>query len=276
MLFTQRLQKVRAFFLDPRWFFASLLFGFSVIGRLFLGFWSDWSQAFLVIGSTIALELLLGLLIYRRWVHPVSAVMTGISLSILLTTSPGVHWPYFVGALIAISSKYLFRYRGTHIFNPSNFAVAVIVLFAPQFGISNPSQWTNHIGPVLMILALGLIVAYRARRMDVVIAFVGTFLLLGFVRSGLQGLPLLWSIGSAVGPEFQLFTFFMLTDPKTTPSTRRGRILYGVIVGVLDAILRVLRVTYSPLYALVLTCLLVPFFNHHFEWTKKPAIKAAA
>ncbi|HLO04497.1 MAG TPA: hypothetical protein VK191_15410, partial [Symbiobacteriaceae bacterium] len=62
MVITQRLKQVRSFFLDPRWFFASLLFGFSVVGRLYLGFWSDWGQAGLVIGSTISLELLLGLL----------------------------------------------------------------------------------------------------------------------------------------------------------------------------------------------------------------------
>lgn len=280
MILTSRtsmaLTAVLRFLNDPRWFFASLLFLFSVIGRLYLGFWSDWSQALTAIAATVALELILGKITVGRWVHPASALMTGISLSILLTTPPGTYWPYLLGAAIAIGSKYAIRYRGAHVFNPSNVAVAVLVLFLPQYGISNPSQWTNHIGPTLGILALGLVVATRAKRIPAVSGFVGGFMAMAALRSWAQGLPLLWAAGPALGAEFQLFTFFMLTDPKTSPKTRRGQIIYGLTVALLDAALRMARITYSPFYALILTCLVVPFLNHHFHWTRAPGVKGAA
>lgn len=194
--------------------------------------------------------------------------MTGISIGILLTTPPNTYWPYVVGAAIAIGSKYAVRHRGRHVFNPSNLAVALLFLVAPQYGISNPSQWTNQIWPAVMILLLGAVVVTRARRWDVVTGFVITYVLLALVRSLVQGLPLGWTLGPALGAEFQLFTFFMLTDPKTTPLTVRGRVTAGVLVGVLDAVMRVARITYSPFYALVLTCMLVPWFDYRFAWTR--------
>lgn len=60
----------------------------------------------------------------------------------------------------------------------------------------------------------------------------------------------------------------MLTDPKTSPQTRRGRVLYALLIVLADALFRVMKVTYSEIYALTLTCILVPVLNHHWEWTR--------
>ena len=99
-----------------------------------------------------------GRLVRKRWVHPVSAVMTGISIWYPADHAPEYLLAYVVGAAIAIGSKTAVRHRGRHVFNPSNLAVALLFLVAPQYGISNPSQWTNQIWPAVMILLLGAVV----------------------------------------------------------------------------------------------------------------------
>lgn len=252
---------------DPRWLFASLLLCFSVAGQLWLGFYTSWTQTLTAVGVTVLTELSAGRLFRNEWVNPISAVMTGLSISILLTVGPNRYWPYCVAALVAIGSKYLVRYKGAHVFNPSNLGVATILLLWPAYGVINPSQWTNATWPTLMILALGFIVSYRVRRLDTVLTFLIAYVILGVLRSlSLQHSPA-YAIGPIVGSEFQLFMFFMLTDPKTTPVTARGRILYAVIIACVDAVLRVMRVTYSEIYALTLSCTLVPLLNHYFAWT---------
>lgn len=253
---------------DLRWFFVCCLMAFSLIGQYVLGFFTDWRQVLTAIVTSVVLELLLGWRSRGRWVNIISAMMTGVSIGILLTAGPGRFLPYVVAPVIAITVKYLIRYRDSHIFNPSNVGVAAILLLGPGFGVSNPSQWTNAIWPVLMIAALGLIVSYRVKRWDTVATFVLAFLALGLLRHWLQGVPLAYAIGPALGTEFALFTFFMLTDPKTSPHSRRGRVVYCLIVALVDALLRVMKVTYSDIYALTLTCLLVPLLNYHWEWTR--------
>ena len=98
--------------------------------------------------------------------------------------------------------------------------------------------------------------------------FVITYVLLALVRSLVQGLPLGWTLGPALGRGVPVVHLLHADRSQDDASDRAGRVPAGVLVGVLDAVMRVARITYSPFYALVLTCMLVPWFDYRFAWTR--------
>jgi enediyne biosynthesis protein E5 len=237
---------------DPRWMFAGLLTAFAVAGQVYLGFFQDWRKAAAAVGTAVVTELVLGRLRHRKWVNPLSAYITGTGLSLLLS-SPVV-WTYAAGAFLSVGSKYVLRYRGRHIYNPNNFGLVLLLLAFPGLAVSTPKQWTSALAVMVCILVLGLYVAWRVGRLDVVLAFGLGFFATGLIRHATLGTPMLAAIGPGLGASLQLFTLFMITDPKTSPDTREGRILFGMIVAALDACIRILRIPNAPFLALFLAC----------------------
>ena len=51
---------------------------------------------------------------------------------------------------------------------------------------------------------------------------------------------------------YQLFVFFMITDPKTTVHSRPAQCAVVLGVALVEALLRVAEVVYAPFYALFL------------------------
>jgi Na+-transporting NADH:ubiquinone oxidoreductase subunit NqrB len=79
--------------------------------------------------TALLAEIAVGRLTYRRWPHLASVYIMGISVGILLR-SP-VLWPYALGSLISIASKYVLKVKGRHLWNPSNFGVRAELFLAP-------------------------------------------------------------------------------------------------------------------------------------------------
>jgi hypothetical protein len=158
-----------------------------------------------------------------RVVNLASAYITGISLALLTKPQANILWPFALGAFIAIASKYVLVYRNRHLWNPSNFAIAFMVLAAPNSVAILSHQWGNDLRINLVIWAFGLIIAARARVLHVTLTYVACFVVLAIVRNLIVGGPLLAELAPITGPMYQLFVFFMVTDPRTTVSTRRGR-----------------------------------------------------
>jgi hypothetical protein len=143
-----------------------------------------------------------------------------------------------VGAFLAIGSKYVLRYRGRHLWNPTNFAISALVLLAPGQVAVLSHQWGNDLATNAVIWSVGILVVTRARVLHVTLSYLGAFLVLAWVRSLLVGTPLLAEVAPITGPMYQLFIFFMITDPPTTVGTRRGRMLVAVAVALLEFAIR--------------------------------------
>jgi len=218
------------------------------VGQFFLAFFQNWHVAGVAIGTALVAEMALSWLTGHRRPSFISAYITGVSIGILLD-SP-VLWPYALGSFLAIGSKYVVHYQGRHVFNPSNFGVVALLALAPKVVAVNGSQWTNVIWVMAAIAFLGFLVMRRIGRLDVVIAFIGSFAALSLIRAKLTSVSLGFAVGPLLGAALQLFTFFMITDPRTSPGTRSGRVLYGTTIAVVDALLRTARVSYSPFLAL--------------------------
>jgi Na+-transporting NADH:ubiquinone oxidoreductase subunit NqrB len=133
-----------------------------LVGNLSYGILESYWKTLLAIVTSVIAEMVLGRIFLRKWPHPASAYITGISVGILLR-SPAF-WPYALCSLLSITSKYALRFRGRHIWNPSNFGICAMLFLASQSVASLSIQWGNNLGSLVVIWALGSVILWRARR----------------------------------------------------------------------------------------------------------------
>jgi enediyne biosynthesis protein E5 len=234
--------------LDNRFFPPIFITLILLAGHLTFGILESYQTTLLAIGTSLLAELLLGRLFLHKWPHLVSAYITGISVGILLR-SPA-YWPYALCSLLAITSKYVLRVKGRHIWNPSNFGICVMLFLASEAVATLSIQWGNNLGAMTVIWALGSLIIWRLRRFHICAVYVASFIMLAFLRAWITGDPWRAEISPITGPEYQLFIFFMITDPKTTVRSKTGQCVVVFLVAVVEFLLRLDQSIYAPLYAL--------------------------
>lgn len=204
-------------------------------------------------------------------VHSIkSALVTSLGLCILLKSNS--LWMMVLASAIAIGSKFILRHQGKHFFNPANIGIALTILFTEQAWIS-PAQWGSTSLLILLIGGLGFFVCTRVQRMDVALAFLGTFFILNFWRSIVY---LQWDYDVLIqqfsSGNILLFTFFMITDPVSTPTKRPVRIAWGIAVACLSFYLSsYLFINAAPVWALFMLSFITPlldtlFPDKKFSW----------
>jgi Na+-translocating ferredoxin:NAD+ oxidoreductase RnfD subunit len=219
-----------------------------LVGHLSYGILESYKKTALAIAVALVTELILGRIFFGKWLNLASAYITGISVGILVR-SPA-YWPYALCSVISIMSKYVLRVKGRHIWNPSNFGLAVLLFLTPETMALLSIQWGNNYASLLVIWILGSIIIWRARRFHISATYVVSFFLFAFLRSWITGDPVLAEIAPITGPMYQLFVFFMITDPKTTVRSRSGQCLVAVCVALVEFLLRLDQVVYAPIFAL--------------------------
>jgi hypothetical protein len=238
----------RFFSFDNRFLAPTLITVILLVGQLTTGFLESYWKTALAIMTAIALELALGRLFTGQWPHPASAYISGISVG-MLVRSPAI-WPYALCSLISITSKYVIRVDGRHIWNPSNFGICAMLVLASSSVASLSIQWGNDIHPMLIVWILGSIIIYRLKRFHITATYVVSFIVFSYLRSLITGHPFLAEMAVITGPMYQLYIFFMITDPKTTVQTRRGQCVVAFCVALMEMILRLNEVVHAPYYAL--------------------------
>ena len=221
-----------------------------VTAHLSFGILESYERTALAIATAIGAELVMSRITYGRWPHPASAYITGISVGILVR-SPFL-WPYVLASLISIVSKYVLRVKGRHLWNPSNLGVSAVLFLAPATVSLLSIQWGNNIWPMVVIWMLGSVIVWRVGRLHISATYVASFLFFSFVRSAITGHPWLADAAPITGPMYQLFIFFMVTDPRTTVRPRWAQALVVFIVAFVEMLLRLQEVVYAPFYALFL------------------------
>lgn len=242
-------QQPKLFGIDSRFVAPIFITFILLVGQLTYGILESYAMTALAIATAIAAELVLGRLFAGRWPHLASAYISGISVGIL-TRSPYA-WPFALTSAISITSKYVIRVRDRHLWNPSNFAIAVMLLVAPWAYSTLSVQWGNNLWPVFIIWALGLVITYHVRRIHITLVYVASFFAFAALRSLLTGHTLAAEVAPITGPMYQLFIFFMITDPKTTVrSSRRAQMLVAFLVAAAECVLRLAENVHAPYYAL--------------------------
>ncbi len=221
-----------------------------ITAHLNFGILEAYGRTALAIVTAIATELILGRITYGTWLHPASAYISGISVGILVR-SPFL-WPYFFASFISILSKYVLRVKGRHLWNPSNLGVSAVLFLAPQTVSLLSIQWGNNLWPMAVIWLLGFAIVWRVGRLHVSASYVVAFLVFALIRSAITGNPWQSTIAPITGPMYQLFIFFMVTDPKVGVRSKLGQVVVVVLVAFVEMLLRLNEVIYAPFYALFL------------------------
>ncbi|MEO6453507.1 MAG: RnfABCDGE type electron transport complex subunit D [Ginsengibacter sp.] len=203
-----------------------------------------------------------------------SALITAFGLCLLLKTN--LWYVCILASFISIAGKYIFRYRKKHLFNPSALGIAFTILLTDNAWLS-PGQWGNDIVIMFGVCCLGFIVVTRVQKLDVSIAFLITYVLLLFARQILYlGWPTDFFIQSITTGSLLLFSFFMISDPKTAPDHKTARIIWAVLIGVVSFYLTAFKfINAAPVWVLVLSAPLVPLLDKifkakRFQWSQKP------
>lgn len=221
-----------------------------LLGNVSFGILESYQKTLLAIVAAMVAEMLLGRIFLGKWPHPASAYITGISVGILLR-SPAF-WPFALCAALSITSKYAVRVRGRHLFNPSNFGICALLFLASASVAGLSIQWGNNFASLIVIWILGSLILWRAKRFQITATYVISFLLLALLRAQITGDPWQAEISPITGPMYQLFMFFMITDPKTTVRSKKGQCVVAVCVAIVEMLLRLDQSVYAPLYALFL------------------------
>ncbi len=241
---------------------------------LLSNFWSDFGAGWLAFCFAVAgaqAAQYLGDTLTSRTYDLRSPLITACSLAILLR-APDPSW-HFVAAFAAISTKYIFRLNGKHIFNPANVAIVVFLVAADRFWIS-PGQWGTAAWFIGIFITLGALTLTRAARWDTALCFVAVYAASIFGRALYLGDPLTIPLHQMQSGALIVFTGFMITDPRSTPNHWIGRMIFAASVALLGHWLQwKWQMRPGLLYALVLCCPLTPLLDvlfraKRFTWRK--------
>jgi Na+-transporting NADH:ubiquinone oxidoreductase subunit NqrB len=211
---------------DPRLYQIGALTVFLIYGIFALNFDVTLFRAALLVATAIATQAVCSRISNVAF-DPRSAAISGLSLSLLLRSESIAL--LVAAAVIAVGSKFVIRVNNKHIFNPTNGAIVAMMLMSNRVWVS-PGQWGNVAFFGFLITCIGGLVVNRAARSDVTYAFIVFWSALVIGRSLYVGEPLTIPFHRLESGALLLFTFFMISDPKTTPDSRAGRILFAALV----------------------------------------------
>jgi len=247
---------------DPRWVMIGIHSTFTILGQTVLHFAIRPSQIAAVIITTLGWDLAFQKTILGRVEFPKSALITALGMGLLLR-GPGLY-PFIFAGTVAIFSKFFLRVNGRHIWNPNNFGLVTAILFVSGCG-TIVGQWGRSAWIAFVMLNLGMFIIYRVRRFDVVITFFAGYFIANLIHVLNSGYYLnhfaLWAAWHLTAtPAVLLFTFFMITDPRTSPQTRTGRIIYCLATAALAIVFRE-HGRPGPFFALFVVLPFVPLLD---------------
>jgi Na+-translocating ferredoxin:NAD+ oxidoreductase RnfD subunit len=243
---------------DPRLAVLAILVAYIALGITLLGFNRSPAQILVAVASAVALDMALHRVLRGgEPLFPLSALITGLSLSILVNYAHGLAYA-LVPVFLAIGSKYVFTFRGRHLYNPALFGVAASLLLGDGMLSDSPAyQWGGTHAVVAFVVTLGLLLfVLRVRRGTLIVSFLLFYFAALAVRAWLTRwhMPFeTWFMGALSSPAFFLFTFFMITDPQTSPDSRRGQLLMAFGIVAIDFLLH-LKFTLSTHFFAAFIC----------------------
>lgn len=250
----------------------------NLLGHTVLGFEQSWAQPLVSLAAAYGTEILLEWLdAWSARRRPrflggpkvlmnflLSAHISGLACAMLLYANDRL-WPVAFASTVAIASKAIFRVRVAgrerHFLNPSNLGITATLLTFHWVGIAPPYMFTENLSgaadwilPGLIVLSGSFLNAKFTGRVPLILAWLGTFVLQALVRSAVFGLPPAAGLFPMTGLAFLLFTFYMVTDPATTPDSPRAQVAFGAAVAVTYGVLVSLHVVYGLFFALTFVC----------------------
>lgn len=284
--------------------FAIAITVLNLLGHLWLGFEQSWATPLVALTAAYCTEIMLEMIAAREAGRDprflaggfsslvkflLSAHISGLAIAMLLMPLEQL-WVIAFAASAAIASKQLFRVRidgkARHFLNPSNLGITLALLLFPSVGIAPPYQFSegttgvfDWLLPLLVICTGSLLNTKFTGRIPLIAAWLAAFILQAFIRSTVNGTPILAALMPMTGFAFILFTFYMVTDPATSPSRRGNQVAFGMGVAAFYMLFMELHIVFGLFYALTCVTLLrglwfaigVPVIG---RWATPPALQA--
>jgi Na+-translocating ferredoxin:NAD+ oxidoreductase RnfD subunit len=242
---------------DPRLHVAAVIITIHVLGQVALGFVVSIPQILAAIVTCAVIEIGITFHQTRKIVWPASAMLTGSGVALILRvvgTPPGDHWTFYATGIFAavaglsLLSKYVIKYHGSHVFNPSNIGLVVAFIVLGSSRVEPLDFWWGPLDPAMLlayavILGGGLLITRRLKLLVLAASFWAVLGIgLGVLVASGHCMTANWAFAPVCGadywrvvvfsPETMVFLFFMITDPKTVPAGRVGRVVFGTLVAV--------------------------------------------
>ena len=259
--------------------FAVAITVLNILGHIFFGFEQSWAHPVAALISAYSAELLLEFVDARFNRRPLrflgggprkfvdfllSAHITGLACAMLLYANERLG-PVVFASVVAICSKCVLRApagNGTrHFFNPSNFGITVTLLVFSWVSVAPPYQFTENmtgvgdwILPAVIVCTGTFLNARFTHRLPLIAAWLGGFVAQAALRSLFLDTPFEAGLVPMTGVAFILYTFYMVTDPATTPRERRDQIVFGLSVAAVYGLLMVAHVVFGLFFALTIVC----------------------
>lgn len=262
----------------------------NILGHTWFGFEQSWAQPLVALATAYSLEMALEFLASRSSGRPpayaggaqkfidflLPAHISGLAVGMLIYANDRL-WVVAFAAAVAIGSKVIFRAplgRGTrHFYNPSNFGITVTLLLFSWVGIAPPYQFTENLDrigdwllPSIIIFTGSFLNARFTRRIPLILAWLIGFFAQSLVRSLMFDTPLASALLPMTGLAFILYSFYMVTDPATTPSGKWSQIAFGAGVAAVYGLLLVVHVVFGLFFALTIVCTVRGVGLYAFAW----------
>jgi len=273
--------------------FAIAITVLNILGHLFFGFEQSFAQPLVALASAYSAELLLEFVDARfnrrsprflgggarKFVEfLLSAHITGLACAMLLYANERLG-PVMFASVVAICSKCVLRTpaeRGTrHFLNPSNFGITATLLVFSWVSIAPPYQFTENmtgfgdwILPAVIVCTGTFLNARFTHRLPLIAAWLGGFVAQAALRSLFLDTPFVAGLIPMTGVAFILYTFYMVTDPATTPARQRDQIIFGFSVAAVYGLLMVTHVVFGLFFALTIVCTLRGLGMFAMHWAK--------
>lgn len=227
--------------IDPRWYSSSLLTTILVVGQWRFQILGDSYVPWIVsLATAVGTEIVAWRLLRPGWPNLLSAYISGNSVAILLKPQNDVLWPFAVCAALSIMAKYVLAWRGRHLWNPTNFGVCILIALAASQVSMLSHQWGNDLAMVGLLWAIGGFTVWRARVWHLTLSWLAAFVFFAWIRSMI--VPdgrFATELAPVTGPMYQLFMFFMVTDPKTIVSGRKQQLGVLFLIALLECLIRI-------------------------------------
>lgn len=275
--------------------FAVAISVLNILGHTFFGFEQSYAQPFVALLTAYGLELLLEIISAKTEKRPfkfsggvarfidflLPAHITALAVSMLIYVNDTL-LPVAFATAVAIGSKAIFRVRvgrgKRHIYNPSNFGITVTLLVFGWVGIAPPYMFTENLDrigdwllPAIIICSGTLLNTLFTKRLPLIGAWLAGFATQAFLRNLIFDTQLVAALLPMTGVAFILFTFYMITDPATTPLKPRNQIIFGITTAFLYGLLMISHIVFGLFYALTITCTFRGVILLTKEWAENRA-----
>ena len=260
--------KTLYFEIDARYIITTILLTYNILGITLLGFNRSFSQVGLTVSLGILLHVFYDLIFNKKFYFPLSAVTSSLGLCILVNYGHSLIYPV-VPIFFAISSKFFFNFKGRHTYNPAMMGVAMSLILASEFISSSPAYQWNGLGSMAVVIIMSALLFFmpKINRGWLVGSFLGVFTVQILLRSLLIKHYLPFNtlfFGTITSPSFFLFTFFMITDPMTSPNGKNQQIVVGVSLALLDLVFHLFS-SYHTFFFAALTLGTIRLSWFHFK-----------